>query len=407
MRFIPLACLALTAATGLHGQHVHVSPAGNDQNAGTREEPFASIGKALAVTRDAGQGTIWLGEGDYYVGDGITLDTSSSRADGEGIVIRSEGTHKAKITGARRVSSFEPIASSDAERLISEDARKHVLVADLKAQGFPALGKMPDKFRAPGVEEVIFGDMPMQSARWPNEGFTHFTEVIDAGASDPIHWVTREVYRPGSFKFLNDRAKHWDITRGVYLHGFWCYEWADEALKVASYDAETRELRFAVKHGYGIGNPRRKNSKRQFYALNVFEELDQPGEYYLDRGANKLYFWPPNDITNTPVFVSLRRGPLVTATGVSNLVLQDLVLENGCGWAVQLKGCTSSRVDNCLVRNMGLGGIRCSGGTDNHVIGCEITRTGSRAVAMSAGDRKSLTPGKCSVVGNHLHHLGR
>ena len=69
--------------------------------------------------------------------------------------------------------------------------------------------------------------------------------------------------------------------------------------------------------------------------------------------------------------------------------------------------CRSTRVENCLVRNVGLGGIRVSGGTDNHVVGCEVTRTGSAAVSVTAGDRKTLTSGNCSVVGNHLHHLGR
>ena len=407
MRHVTIACLALTTVTGLTAKDLHVSPAGNDRNPGTREKPLASIRKALTAMQNTGPGTVWLAEGDYYVGDGIALGKPNSGTPETPIVIRSEIPHKARISGARKVTGFQPIPTEGAKSLISEEARKHVLVADLKAQGFPTLGKMPDKFRAPGVEEVIFGNMPMQSARWPNEGFTAFTEVIDAGASDPIHWVTREVYRPGSFRFPNDRAKHWDIRRGVYLHGFWCYEWADEALKVATYNTETRELRFAVKHGYGIGNPRRKQSAREFYAIHVFEELDQPGEYYLDRQADKLYFWPPSDVTKTPVFVSLCRKPLLEAVGLSNLILQDLVFENGCNWAVQLKNCTNSQIKNCLVRNMGLGGINCSGGRNNHVLRCEVTRTGSKAVSMNAGDRKSLTPGECSVVGNHLHHLGR
>jgi parallel beta-helix repeat protein len=193
----------------------------------------------------------------------------------------------------------------------------------------------------------------------------------------------------------------------VYLHGFWCYDWYDDALKVAGYDAQSRELRFAAKHPYGIGNPSNKQSERKFYALHVFEELDQAGEYYLDRRAEKLYFWPPGDVKQTPVLVSLCRNPLLKAEGVSNLILQDLVFENGCGSAVEITGCTNARMENCIVRNMGLGGINCSGGSNNHVVRCEVTRTGSRAVSMTAGDRKSLTAGNCSVVGNHLHHLGR
>ena len=32
---------------------------------------------------------------------------------------------------------------------------------------------------------------------------------------------------------------------------------------------------------------------RRYRALNLLEELDQPGEYYVDRAAGRLYFWPP------------------------------------------------------------------------------------------------------------------
>jgi parallel beta-helix repeat protein len=407
MRQIILALLLLAGTTAVSGGDVYVSHDGRDDNPGTRERPFGSLEKALAAIGAGEPGTVWLAEGEYHVADGLVLEKKDGGTPQAPLVIRSQAPRAARITGAKEVIGFVPIPPDQAARLISEEARKHVLVADLKAQGFPELTRLPDVFRAAGCEEVIFGDLPMQSARWPNEGFATFTEVIDAGASDPVHWVTRQVYRPGSFRFPNDRPKHWDLSRGVYLHGFWCYDWYDDALKVASYDAETRELRFAAKHPYGIGNAWNKQSERQFYALHVFEELDRPGEYYLDRRTSKLYFWPPGNVKRTRVLVSLCRRPLLKASQVSNLILEGLVFENGCGWAVEMSGCTSCKIENCIVRNMGLGGIRASGGADNHVLGCEVTRTGSRAVAMSAGDRKSLTHGECSVVGNHLHHLGR
>ncbi|MFW6107405.1 MAG: right-handed parallel beta-helix repeat-containing protein [bacterium] len=404
---LAVACLALALAAPVVAGEVYVSPRGSDTGPGTRAEPFATLGRALDAVRGAGPATIWLAEGEYGLADGLALDAKHGGTDAAPLTIRSEVPHKARISGARAVTGFRPIAPQEARSLISEEARKNVLVADLKAQGFPPLAALADKFRAPGCEEVIFGERPMQSARWPNEGFATFTEVIDAGASKPVHWVTREVYRPGSFRFPSQRPERWDFSRGVYLHGFWCYDWCDETLKAASYEPDTRELRLAAKHAYGIGNPWHKTSKRKFYAIHVFEELDRPGEYSLDRRAGKLYFWPPSDVGETPVRLSLCRLPLLKATGVSDLVLRDLVFENGCGWGVELRGCTDVRVERCIVRNMGLGGVAVHGGSDNHVVRCEVTRTGSKAVSVHAGDRKTLTPGNCSVVGNHLHHVGR
>jgi len=34
---------------------------------------------------------------------------------------------------------------------------------------------------------------------------------------------------------------------------------------------------------------------QRFYFLNVLEELDQPGEWFLDTASGVLYFWPPED----------------------------------------------------------------------------------------------------------------
>ncbi len=388
---------------------IYISPSGNDANPGTQERPLATLAKGVEMQRGSGSGTLWLEDGEYTVTEGVHLDKRNSGTVEKPLVIRAVNPKKARLSGARRVEGFQPVSAEEATTLISEEARKNVLVADLAAQGFPPLKSLADKFGAPGVEEVIFGDQPLTVARWPNEGFAIFTELMDAGASGRTHWVQRDVYRPGSFKFPDERPKHWDLTRGVYLHGFWCYEWSDEALKVASYTAETRELRFAVKHAYGIGNPGQKDNeqRREFFALNVFEELDTPGEYYLDRKANKLYLWPPADIAKNRVALSLCTKPLLKLSEVSHVVVRDLVFENSVDCAVYLWNCRSARVESCLVQNMALMGIYSSGGSDNHVIGCEVTRTGARAVYMSAGERSTLTSGNSSVAGNHLHHLGR
>jgi parallel beta-helix repeat protein len=385
---------------------VYVSKSGNDSNPGTKETPLATVEKAVDAMRGAGPGTIWIGPGEYHLEQGVTLGNQHGGTAEQPLVIRGTEPGKTRLSGGRVVKDFRPISDEEAKSLISDDAKRHVLVADLKSQGFPPLSALPAQHRAHGREEVVFDDQPMQSARWPNDEFAVFTEVVDAGASKPTHWVTREVYRPGSFRFPGDRAKQWDFERGIWLHGFWCYDWCDEALKAASYDPATGELRFAVKHAYGIGSPWSQHGARRFYALHVFEELDQPGEYYLDRANNRLYFWPPGDVASKPVRLTLCPQPLMAVDGVAHLVVRDLTIENGRDSGVVLKNCRHCSIENCLVRNMGRNGIRL-GGTDVAAVGCEVTQTASQGISVYAGDRKTLTPGRCSVVGCHIHHVGR
>ena len=56
----------------------------------------------------------------------------------------------------------------------------------------------------------------------------------------------------------------------------------------------------------------------------MFEELDRPGEYYLDRQANKLYVWPPGDVNETiegNLFFFLPKGIHVDARGPRGITL--------------------------------------------------------------------------------------
>lgn len=278
---LAIACIFLGLPQWAAARDVYVAKEGNDAAPGTKDAPWASIPKAVDALRGAGPGTIWIGPGEYFLENGLVFDAQHGGTAEQPLVLRGAEPGKVRLTGARIVDRFRPITAGEAQPLVSPEAKSHVLAADLSEQGFPPLAPMPEKHRDHGQEELVFGDRPMQSARWPNEGFAEFDKVIDSGASGVTHWVSRTVYRPGSFEFPGDRAKRWDFRRGVWLHGFWCYEWSDEVLKAASYDPATGELRLAAKHAYGVGSPWRKDSKHPFYALHVFEELDQPGEYYL------------------------------------------------------------------------------------------------------------------------------
>ncbi|QDU59149.1 right-handed parallel beta-helix repeat-containing protein [Aeoliella mucimassa] len=385
---------------------VYVAIDGDDSNPGTREAPLASVEKGVQMMRDQGPGTLWIGPGEFYLPSGVALDASLSGTAEQPLVIRGTKPHATHLVGARSVDEFRPITAEEAAPLLSDEAKQHVVVADLAALGFPKLAEMPLQHRAHQCEELIVDNVPMQSARWPNEGFTTFTEVIDSGASKPIHWVSREVYRPGSFRFPSDRAKQWNFDRGVWLHGFWTYDWADEAIKAGSFNPESGEVRLAAKHTYGVGSPYNPNEPRRFYALHVFEELDQPGEYYLDRQQQRLYFWPPSNLSQSEVRLTLCNAPILRANKVSHLVIRDLAIENGRQSGIDLRDCQQARVEHCLVRNFGSIGMALRG---QQVVAedCEVTQTASCGIAVSGGDRKSLTPGECAVINCHLHHVGR
>jgi hypothetical protein len=128
----------------------------------------------------------------------------------------------------------------------------------------------------------------MTLARWPNEGaWEQIAGVPDAGATKDEHGGQIGKLEEG-FLFSGDRPRQWKDTSDLWVHGYWSWDWANSYERVASIDFEHRLIKTAAPFGlYGF----RKGQR--FCFLNVLEELDQPGEWFLDRKTGVLYFWPP------------------------------------------------------------------------------------------------------------------
>jgi hypothetical protein len=164
-----------------------------------------------------------------------------------------------------------------------------------------------------------------------------------------------------------------------------------------------KSITFVAPHMYGVGGP----SGGEFFALNLLEELDTPGEYYLDRQAGRLYFWPPTDLARASVALSILQEPLITLTETSRVTLQGLTFEVSRGAAVKVTGGADNLVAGCTGRNLANDAISISGGQNNGVAGCELYNLGGGGISLSGGDRKALTPCGNFADNNHIHHFGR
>jgi len=89
---------ALVLAPLLHAAELYVATDGNDENAGTAERPFASLGKGAASARPGD--TVWIKPGTYPVADVIWL---KSGAAGAPIAYRAQARGEAVFDGQGRV----------------------------------------------------------------------------------------------------------------------------------------------------------------------------------------------------------------------------------------------------------------------------------------------------------------
>lgn len=409
LRSLLLLGLGLSMAMAASAQaDFYVSSDGHAVAKGTRFDPFQTLEAAreavqlLKRTSGLPEGgvTIWV-KGEFDRATSFELEANDGGEPGKPVEYRAWGSKPVRLSGGRLIpaSAFTP---APADRL-PEEAVGHVLVADLTALGITDTGSFPQVFRGyAAVSELFCNDERQPLASWPNEGWTTVAKIVKAG-SDPRNGDKTKV--GGVIEYEGDRPSRWLQAKDLRLHGYWCFDWYDEALPVGSIDPATHQITFAAPHLYSIkqGNP----PPRRWRAINLLEELDIPGEYYIDRETNRLYYWPPVDLANARIVLSTLQTPIVQVTDASHLILRGFTLENCVRTALTVTGGEDVQVQACLVRNVGENAIDVDGGKGHRVEACDIHDTGAKGLTMNGGDRKQLILAGHVAENNHIWRFSR
>ena len=333
------------------------------------------------------------------------LDAQDSGTDAAPVIWQAAKGEEVRLSGGPTLppDAFGRVTNENVLRRLNAAARDKVLQTDLKALGIDQLGNYPDRFRgAPAVPELFFNDQRLAVARWPNQGWTTIAKIIDSGSIPRIGDTSN---RPGIFEYEGDRPGRWNVEGGIWLQGYWCFDWYAETIKIKALDREKHQITLATPTVYGVkqGNP----SPRRYRALNLLEELDQPGEFYIDRANGLLYFWPPSSPAGARIVLSTLNAPLVVLNNAEHVVLLGFIVEAGLGNGIAVTGGRDVRIESCEIRNTRQLGIQVSGGTGHRVAGCKIHDTGTGGLVLEGGDRKTLTPAGHEALDNHIWQFSR
>ncbi len=137
--------------------------------------------------------------------------------------------------------------------------------------------------------EIFCDGKAMRLARWPNTGWTEIVKVIDRGVAGRQSDRRMGARQRGT---LNTRATRHRAggSTGDLDERFLVSRLANETLKIGMIDTAKRWITSAGIHTYGIGNSLKwRTAKRRYYVFNLLEELDAPGEWYVDRKPHALF----------------------------------------------------------------------------------------------------------------------
>ncbi len=396
-----------------------VSALGNDAWSGTLTEPnpaktdgpFATLERARDEIRKlkqqsglpAGGIEIRVGAGIHRRQQTFVLEAQDSGTAAAPIVYRGAVGAQTRLLGGMVLppAAFVPVTDPVLLARLDPAARGQVRQVSLSQCGVPEPGpewaaRFADGAASP---ELFFAGQRMTLARWPNQGWARIAEVI-GGAPHRIQGVLGD--KIGVFTYSGDRPQRWLTEPDLWLHGYWFWDWSDRRQKVEAIDPARQTINLAPPyHHYGY----RKNAR--YYAMNALCELDSPGEWYVDRDAWTLFFWPPGALPDNEASLSLLTEPLATLSEVSYVTFRNLVFEVSRGEGVQIRGGTEDVVAGCTFRNLARLAVRVEGGARHGVQSCDLYNLGVGGISLSGGDRATLTPCGHYADNNHIHHFAQ
>ncbi len=305
--------------------------------------------------------------------------------------------------------NFRKVSDPAVLSRLKENAKGNVYEFDLGSVGIENIPPLPVRFQTWPSVELFANDKAMQIARFPNQGWLEIPNVIDRGVNpcdrSKDEWEFGA--RPAVFEYSEEEPARWDASKGVWLTGFWCHDWFSETLKISQIDKEKKQFTTQENSVYGVGNSSKwHTAKRRYFAFNILEELDAPGEWYIDIEKNILYFYPVNDDLSN-VFLSVQRDAMVTIRDAKNFILEGITAKYSLGLAISMTNCEDSRITNVCVYNTTNSAVSISGGKRCGLTHSEVFNAGKTCVQLSGGNRQTLEKCENYVTNCHIHHSGR
>jgi len=413
-------CGLLIGAAKVEGVTVHVATNGSDSWSGLLQEPdarrtdgpVATLEAACRVARElktVESAKVAVQDGRYFFDEPLLLTAADS-----GLTI--ETAHDANVTfyGGKIVKGWK------------KNGEKFYSVA------LPGVKEGKWDFRTLVVNGRYCG-----RSRLPEKGFfRHLSKFkVPWMSTTGGGWkrkptkeeLTTLKYRP------EDLGQRLDVNNAeitVY------HMWDESLVGLAGIDAESHTLTFSSRSGHPPG----AFGVDKYVVWNVRVGMTQPGQFYLDRTAGKLVYWPlpgedmakaevfaptiesiiritgteknpAKDITIRGIKLSVTTTPLtaggfgagkfdgaITVTNAQNCRLIGLEIMNVGGQGIKASG-SGLRVEKCHVHHTGACGVRCRGTgcvvADNHIH--DVGLTYPSAIALQGGGKD------CLLSHNEIH----
>jgi len=334
---------------------IFVSPSGNDQALGTQTAPFGTLQKARDAARQATKPvTIQLAGGTHYLPETLLLTPVDSQVTWQAV----DGEIPVISGGVKLDLKWQPYSNGILQAQVPADVQ---------------------------TEEIFVNGERQILARYPN--FDPKARYFDGSAADAI---------------AKERVARWADPAGGYFHAMHPALWGGFTWRITG-----KNLDGEVELTGGWQNNRGGAIHKTIrFVENIFEELDAPGEWFLNTNSHTLYFHPPAgfdpanatvEVTRLTTLVELRgteSNPVraVTIKGLTFRHANRTMMETKepllrtdwaiyRGGAILFNGTTDCLLQDSLIDQVGGNAVFANNFNRRITIrGCEIAKAGASGI---------------------------
>ena len=276
-----------------------VSPDGNDSNAGTLDAPLRTPEAAKEKAKTIGTDetvTVWFREGSYL----ITNPLEFTAEDKSNVIYRSYPDETVSFTGAKKISGWTETTINGV----------NAFVTDVPVEN------EDDYFRS-----LFKGNKRLSRSNYPKTGV--FKISGEPLADEAIAGSHAPDFFTFALAFYADKNDIIDFENPEDVDVRIMHFWRDDLLPVHSVNLETGRIQVTKPSAMRI------RIDDNYIFENVKEALSLPGEWYLDRSEEKLYYVPEagDTVENTVLYAGINE-QLITLNGADNISFQGINFEN-------------------------------------------------------------------------------
>jgi hypothetical protein len=415
------------------GATFHVSSAGSDTGPGTVKQPFATLHRAQEAVRGRRSRstpvTVVVREGTHYLKSPLIFGAEDSGSKTAPTIYTAYPGERVTLSGGAKLTcNWKPYKNG-------------IMMAEVPS----------------GLEftQLFVNGKRQIRARYPNydpsnpgkSGYLEAAGSIAAGTVNPYAGpdddMTFSTQAPRGVRFdpATFTKKTWAHPEEAEIHIFQASYWGNLQWKIKGIEFGTDSIWFGD-GGQQIGakwsnHPAAVNDRSRFFIENVFEELDAPGEWFLDKQKNTLYYYPEQGadlrtaLLEVPVleqaieFAGTEHDPVqhlslqgfrIAHTATTYLKSYDVPSLSDWsihrGGSIFAGGTRNCSVEACWFDAVGGNGIFVNNyNRDFSVVGCKFTDTGDSAICF-VGDLEKTNgtqrafPYECRADNNLIHDCG-